>query len=96
MEQINLKPCPFCGGEAVFRRAFMAKPTLKSFTPSAEKYEKYFLEQEFNIECKSCGYSTRDFIVRIEIDIDNLSLKKSFDENDNVSRVRNVWNRRST
>ncbi len=93
MSKTELKPCPFCGGEAVLKRAFMAEPTLKSFASSDGHETKYFIEQEFCIKCKSCRFSTRDFIVRLEIDRENLSMKESFDEK--VSRVINDWNGRA-
>lgn len=93
MSQNKLEPCPFCGGDVAFERAFMAEPTVESFKPRETRELKIFLSQAFHIKCKSCGFETRDFSVRLEIDRANLSLKGCFEEE--VAHVRNRWNRRA-
>ena len=42
MEDIELKPCPFCGGKAVF-------------TPKSNGSSHYDVHFDFTIKCQGCG-----------------------------------------
>ena len=52
MNEFKLKPCPFCGGKAVFALG--------------EKYRKEHIQESDWIECSSCGAETAYFDSRKE------------------------------
>jgi hypothetical protein len=87
MKETELKPCPFCGGEAKLERAFFSSPAILG-TP-----KKYYLKQNFCIKCKKCGIGIPEFEILLEIDINTLSLKDDFKTQ--VKSFREKWNRRA-
>lgn len=88
MNETELKPCPFCGGKAEIKRAFLTIPAIHS-----ESYDKNYLQQNFTIECTKCGIGIPEFKISLEIDITTLSLKDDFKTQ--AKPFIEKWNRRS-
>ena len=99
MSKIELKPCPFCGGEAEIKAGFLVEPRLKAKLSLKKIFHKnsykYFLEQDYLIKCKSCGYETREFLVSVEIEPSNLSLKNAIESDPTFQYYVKSWNRRA-
>ena len=79
MDEIKLKPCPFCGGEA---KADLAKPF-------------FFLKKWHNrlafVGCTHCGASTGLFNANNRT---GSKLMNEANENEAIARAINAWNRR--
>lgn len=75
----NLKPCPFCGGEAEFRliRTDNGNSTL---------------EFQFRISCKVCRMGNYSVVNRVRINFN--SDGKLYFDTDERERAIEAWNRR--
>ena len=76
----KLKPCPFCGGEAVLIK--------KSYTFSGAL--------DFHIACKSCPVQTKTFCNCEFCDVDECVRRNCPEEAENEVKIflTNVWNKR--
>ncbi len=95
MERTELKPCPFCGGKAKFERPIGEEPKVECYYPSYQTEGKYYLVQRFFIRCDKCRFRTIEFAVKLEINRDDLSLKESLDNCNDVKNFTEKWNRRA-
>ena len=77
----ELKPCPFCGGEAMFlRSAYSMRGTARGW--------------EFGVCCKKCGAKLERTDYKIEVDFDCFGeLKTVVDERQQAA---DAWNRRTS
>lgn len=97
MNKIELKPCPFCGGEATFRNETFSDPVVEKRQLYGRKFLSNYLKQNYRIECKKCKFSTRGFTVLVEIeDKDGLRLVGDFYDDQSVKRAADEWNRRTS
>ena len=86
-KQIELKPCPFCGGKAKVKRYFLDDPRV------CRRGENFFLEQNFCIACESCKFETPEFAVSIGINQHDLSLTSTLEQE--AKSIVDRWNRRA-
>ena len=84
----ELKPCPFCGGEAEIKRALGESPRIRNVS-----FETYYLEAAYYIRCKRCRFNVPEFTISLEIDVENLSLKTTLEKEAQYWVAR--WNRRA-
>jgi hypothetical protein len=88
MKEIELKPCPFCGGEAVL------KVESISFCEGTFP-KKYELRVLTVIKCPKCRLAGEEFNVYIDIDAKTAQTEKSIYETEQVKIMAKRWNRRA-
>ncbi len=88
----ELKPCPFCGGEAEFK---MGQIDFYD-NIGAGREERYELRVSVELRCKDCHMSEGRFISRIGINPDTGETRNSVYETLSVERMARRWNRRAT
>ena len=87
MSETELKPCPFCGGEAKLN---IGKISLyDGIYPT-----KYELRVSVAIKCTQCYMSEGEYTAAIDIDHDKIELKQSIYETKTVRSLYARWNRR--
>ena len=86
-KQIELKPCPFCGGEA---ELFIKEPRLVE-----DGFRKYSLRASVSVKCKNCRFEREAYSGFVDLDLQQMELKGSFLECGAVKHVIKVWNRRA-
>ena len=87
MEGIDLKSCPFCGGEAELR---FEDPKL-----CEDGYRQYSLRANVCVKCKKCHFKTETYNGFVDLNIEKMELAGSFLESRAVKHVINRWNRRA-
>lgn len=82
MDKIELKPCPFCGGEAIFR-------FISTYSSGGDRCIGY----DFKIVCSNCGITLPSrYEIRFRIKEDG----EFVIEKDDREKAANDWNRRIT
>ena len=88
MKEIELKPCPFCGGEAVLE--------VESISFCEGTFpRKYELRVLAVIKCTKCHISGGEFNAYIDIDAKTAQTEKSIYETEQVKIMAKRWNRRA-
>ena len=87
MKETELKPCPFCGGEAELR---FENPQLVE-----EGYRKYHLRASVFVKCKRCFFAREAYSAFVDLDIDRMEFVGSFLESQPTKHVVKLWNRRA-
>lgn len=87
MNEIKLKPCPFCGGEAVLKTGDVG---LKR----GDRDKAYHICASVWVECKECRFSMDAYTEYVVLDDSKMELKGSFFEGRTVKYVIKKWNRR--
>ncbi len=78
-EGFRLKPCPFCGGEAVF-------------IPKSNHSSNRGIGCDFKIECQDCGVSMRE-MYKVEFRLTKGGFLNSY--HDERKQAATIWNRRA-
>lgn len=78
----NLKPCPFCGGEAEIRLSDLK--LNKAFIIS--------LEASARVRCKKCFFEHTAWTIRLPIDEQTLEVKSTLEKE--TKHIVEKWNRR--
>ena len=81
----ELKPCPFCGGEAVYRPA---KYNAVSFEDKGEFFHQYRVE--LYAGCKRCHIRTETYVHNIAVNREGVP----YIEHNGYNKVAEMWNRR--
>lgn len=87
MSNVELKPCPFCGGEA---ELFFEEPRLVE-----NKYREFSLRASVCVKCKNCHFKREAYTGFVDLDLQKMELIGSFLECRAVKHVINQWNRRA-
>lgn len=88
MKEIELKPCPFCGGKAVLE--------VESINFCEGTFpKKYELRVLTVIKCTKCRLPCQEFNAYIDIDAKTAQTEKSIYETEEVKTMTKRWNRRA-
>lgn len=90
MKETELKPCPFCGGEA----ELVTKRIGFYENLGALRAERYELRVSVEIRCSKCHMSEGEFASCIGINPDTAETRHSVYETISVERMARRWNRR--
>lgn len=79
MSKTDLKPCPFCGGEAELLRTKCTAPYLDE------------LVKEFSVMCRRCATRTASYVGKYDFDRNHILLCTK----DGRKEAIDAWNRRA-
>ena len=86
MSGIELKPCPFCGGEAEIRTS---EPEIDA------RSANYYIKTSVWVRCKKCLFARESFTAYVRLDDKNMETKGSLSDDQGFKHVVNQWNRRA-
>ena len=87
MNTPELKPCPFCGGEAELK---FDKPMFRE-----NILQQYCLGANVHIQCKKCNFQRESYTAYVDLDVSKMELIGSIFESRAVKHVVKQWNRRA-
>lgn len=88
MKVTELKPCPFCGGEAELKIGDIR--LYDGIYPT-----KYQLRVGVAVKCTKCRMSEGEYTASIDLDHEKVELKMSIYETAAVKSLFKRWNRRA-